>query len=432
VLRPALLALVLLAPAALGAAPAWAWASLACLIGALAIVQGGLLIAGRTPANPWPVPDWTALPLAAIAGLAVWQLTAGAPVHPLRLQLADALDDPAAMRHTPILHPAEARDAVVRMATPAVLGWLTAQAWAGARVRPALAWLTFAGAVVAAYGLAAHGLELNRVLWLEGPFYPTPTGPFVVRGAFAAYLALAMLAAAVLWLTRDETASGWASGLAWGLMAAALLASQSRAGLGAALVAHLLLLGLATRGRWLDGRTAAACAAGLLVAAGLAAAAAGLDGRLGDLPDDLGHRLAVWQASLAAIADRLWLGHGLGSFPQLYELYRTPAAAQPVLSAHSTPLEWAAELGVPGALALLAVLLGVAVALLRAPAGSTAVMAALPALAAACLQATVDPGPQVPAVALTAGLLAGLGLSRAARSGTAPAPGGPLSHRAPP
>ncbi|MDZ7712223.1 MAG: hypothetical protein U5L06_03470 [Rhodovibrio sp.] len=90
-----------------------------------------------------------------------------------------------------------------------------------------------------------------------------------------------------------------------------------------------------------------------------------------------------------------------------------PAAEQPVASAHSLVLEWAAEAGVPGALAVLALWLSIAAALLgRVPAGSPAVLVALPALAAVALQGSVDPGPQVPGAAITAGLLIGLGLSR--------------------
>nr|WP_242480783.1 O-antigen ligase family protein [Rhodovibrio sodomensis] len=421
-MRPAILALVLLAPVALGAAPAWAWASLACLLAGLAMVQGALSIAGAAHAQPWPVPGWTGVPLALLAGLALWQLTAQAPVHPLRLALADALGDPAALLATPVLHRAEARDAVVRVAVPAAVAWLAAQAWAGRPVRPALAALALAGAGVAAHGLAAHALALDQVLWLAGPFHATPTGPFVARGAFAAYLTLAMLAAAAHALTLDARASGLPTVAAWAIMGWALVASQSRAGLAAAVAAHLLLLALAVRGRWLDRRQAAAWAGALLAVAGLGAVATGLDGRLAELPADLEHRLAVWQASLAAIAERPWRGHGLGSFPQLYELYPIPAAAQPVVSAHSVALEWAAEAGVPGALAVFAALLGTAVALRRRPADSPAVLAALPALAAVVLQGAVDPGPQVPGVAATAGLLVGLGLSRGRLSHPPPRP----------
>lgn len=412
-LRPAIMALVLLAPLALGAAPPWAWASLACLLAGLAMLQGGLAIAGAAPAHPWPLPGWTALPLAVLAGVIVWQLVAPGPVHPLRRELADALGTPADLLRAPILHRAEAHDAVVRIAGPLAVAWLAAQAWTGAPVRPALAALAVAGAGVAAYALAAHAIAPERVLWLSGPFYPTPTGPFVARGAFAAYLTLAMLAAGALWLTRADAAAGWPLALIWALMGGALIASQSRAGLLAAVAAHLLLLALAVRGRWLPPAPAAAWAAGLLAAAALGTIAAGLDGRLADLPADLSHRGAIWQASLAAIADRPWTGHGLGSFPHLYELYRMPGAAQPVASAHALALEWAAEVGVPGALALLAVVLGAAAALWRAPVGGTAQLAALPALVALALQGAVDPGPQVPGVALTAGLLIGLGLSRA-------------------
>ena len=412
-LRPAILILVLLCPFALGGAPAWAWASLACLLAGLAMLQGGVLLIAGGPAQPWPLPGWAVVPLAVLAALAVWQLSAQAPVHPLRLQLAGALDDPSAVLRAAILHRAEALDAVVRIATTGLVAWLVAQAWTGAPVRPALAGLTLAGTTIAVYGLAAHGLGLDRVLWLAGPFYPTPTGTFVARGAFAAYLTLAMLAAAAHWISRDDHASGLWTAIGWAVMASALVASQSRAGLAAALAAHLLLLALAVRGRWLGKGPAALGAVALTALAGLGALAAGLSGRLAELPDDLGHRLVIWQASLAAIAERPWTGHGLGAFPHLYELYRLPAADQPVASAHSLPLEWAAEAGVPGAVAVLAVWLSIAAALFsRVPRGSPAVLVALPALAAMVLQGTVDPGPQVPGAAITAGLLIGLGLSR--------------------
>jgi O-antigen ligase len=82
------------------------------------------------------------------------------------------------------------------------------------------------------------------------------------------------------------------------------------------------------------------------------------------------------------------------------------------VSAHSGPLEWAVELGVPGALAWLAVLAGAAVATLRARPAGAAALAGLPALAAVGVQGAVDPGPQVPAAALTAALLVGLALAR--------------------
>ena len=429
-LRPAILALVLLAPFALGAAPVWAWASLACLLALLALVQGGLMAAGAAPGHPWPLPAWTAALLAGLAGLAVWQLTAEAPVHPLRLQLAGALDDPTAIRPSPILHHGEAHDALVRLLAVAAVAWLAAQAWRGARVGTALAAVTLAGAAVAAHGLGAHAFGIERVLWLDGPFYPTPTGPFVARGAFAAWLTLAMLAAAATLDHPGRRGPGLAVAVAWTIMATALVASGSRAGLAAALAGHLVLLALAVRGGWLESPPGRSAALALLGATGAAVVLAGLDGRFAALPTDLAHRVAVWQASLAAIAERPWTGHGLGSFPQLYELYRVPAASQPVASAHSAALEWAAEIGVPGALALGLVDAGVARALLRAPADSRATLAALPALLAMLLQGAVDPGPQVPGVALTAALLVGLGLSRTHKQVNHPGlPAAPRQHR---
>ncbi|WP_200372108.1 O-antigen ligase family protein [Rhodovibrio salinarum] len=415
---------MLLAPIALGAAPAWAWSSLACLIAVLAILQGGLLLlVAPQPVRPWPLPAWAVVPLLGIAGLALWQLTASLPVHPLRIALADTLRPGASLLATPILHRAEALDAVVRLGSVLLLGWLVAQAWTGAPVRPALSALALAGTLVAGSALSSHALGVENVLWLQGPFHPTPTGPFVARGAFACYLTLTMLAGAALWLTREGDTPGTLLAFAWTLMAAGLVASQSRTAVIAALAAHLLLLALAARGHWLDRRQALVGSAGMLALAALALLAAGLDGRLADLPGDLAHRAVIWQAALAAIAEQPWTGHGLGSFPELYPLYRLPSATQPVISAHSGPLEWATELGLPAAGAWLALLLGFAVALLRAPARSAGVLAAVPALTVVALQGAVDPGPQIPAVALTAALLVGLGLSRTPSE---------INHRAPP
>jgi O-antigen ligase len=413
VLRFLLLLPVLPAPFALGAAPVWAWATVSAWVCVLVVVWAAGAAAGRTAVAAWPLPRIAVGLLVALAGFAVWQVTAGWPVHPLRRELAGLSGQ--AVLASPVLDRAEALDAILRIAGPVLLALLAARLWAGRSIRPALGALATAGAAVAGYGLAAHALGWTGPLALVGGSgYAGATGPFVARGAFAGTCALAMLAAGALWLTRDvddPPALDWLLPSAWALAGAALLASQSRLGFAAAGAGHLVLLLCALRGGWLSARAAGLSALVLAILGGLGAGLAGLDGRLAAAAGDLPHRLAIWQAGVAALVDRPWLGHGLGSFPQVYELYRPAGAAQPVASAHSGPLEWAVELGVPAALAWLAVLASVAWAAVRLPRGSTGAVLAPPVLVLLAVQGTLDFAPQVPAFALWIALALGLALA---------------------
>jgi O-antigen ligase len=308
-----------------------------------------------------------------------------------------------------------------------LLALLAAQLWAGRSIRPALGAVTAAGVAVAGYGLAAHALGwIGPLALVDGRGYQGATGPFVARGAFAGICALTMLVAGALWLTRDlddPPALDWLLPAAWALAGAALLASQSRLGFAAAGTGHLALLLCALSGGWLAAGRAGLFAFALLGLGGLGAGLAGLDDRLAEALGDLPHRLTIWQTGVAAVLDRPWLGHGLGSFPQVYELYRAAGAAQPVASAHSGPLEWAVELGVPGALAWLAVLAGVARAAVRVPRRSTGAVLAPPVLVLLAVQGAFDFAPQVPALALWIALALGLALApreRPAAHGRAP------------
>jgi O-antigen ligase len=328
-------------------------------------------------------------------------------VHPLRTEAAAALGH--AVAAGPALDPVAAREALLRLAAYAAIAWLALQGWRGRERTAALAAVAGAGALIAVYALAARALDLGSVLWLGRAAYDAATGPFVARGAFAAFCGLTMLAAAALALRGDGWQRG-AAAAAWLAGAAALLASQSRLGLAAALAAHLLLALLLLPNR----RRAAGAAVALIAATALAAAALAVGGRLLDAPEDLMQRVAIWQAGLAALAERPWLGHGLGSFAAAFEPHRPPALAKPVLSAHSGPLEWAVEAGLPAAAAWLAALGLLARRLwqaVRAAPGAPAPAVALCGLLLLALHGSMDVAPQVPAVAALGALLLGLGLA---------------------
>ncbi|NQV61955.1 MAG: O-antigen ligase family protein [Alphaproteobacteria bacterium] len=67
-------------------------------------------------------------------------------------------------------------------------------------------------------------------------------------------------------------------------------------------------------------------------------------------------RVNIYDATLTAIADRPWLGHGLGSYRWVFEAYRTPTMliGGIIDKAHNSYLEFAFEAGVPAFLVLMA------------------------------------------------------------------------------
>jgi O-antigen ligase len=134
-------------------------------------------------------------------------------------------------------------------------------------------------------------------------------------------------------------------------------------------------------------------------------------------------RGVVHALALDAIADRPWLGHGLGAFSALFRVYRderfawaTPAYRE----AHSTYLELAAELGVPAAALLILVVATIgAMCLAGAARRRRARIYPCVGFAAATLvglQALFDFAIQIPAVAVTFLALAGVGFAQAYRT----------------
>jgi O-antigen ligase len=73
-------------------------------------------------------------------------------------------------------------------------------------------------------------------------------------------------------------------------------------------------------------------------------------GRLAD-PDPLRYRREIFKSTAGMIAHRPWQGFGLGSFRAVYPEFATFDSGAVVEHAHSDWLEWAAEGGVPYAVA---------------------------------------------------------------------------------
>ncbi len=239
-----------------------------------------------------------------------------------------------------------------------------------ARARLVAALITL-GAAEAFYGLAQQLAGWQQILGIEKIYYrEQATGTYVNPNHFAGLLGmvlpLVLAAAAEKWdragRSREDgnrSAAVFFAALAL-VLAAGIFASHSRMGLLSATAGAAL-----TAGVWLARGRGGGRRAGVLAAAALAAAllAAWLGpepvmSRFRSASADAGGRLALWQESIALVRARPLLGAGWGAFPLLYTQVQATELDLAVDHAHNDYLELATEFGIPGAMLLVALALG--------------------------------------------------------------------------
>jgi putative inorganic carbon (HCO3(-)) transporter len=151
------------------------------------------------------------------------------------------------------------------------------------------------------------------------------------------------------------------------LGSAVLLATQSRSGIAGALASAFVLMGMAALRR-VDRRRAlqsirwvlAAIVTGLAICLAAAVLVLLMHSSSGPvLASGLATRLELWQRSIELVQDFAFTGIGPGQFnavlPAFYPPFLTPADDS-IAHAHDVLLEYAVELGVPGAVAFCALL----------------------------------------------------------------------------
>lgn len=232
-----------------------------------------------------------------------------------------------------------------------------------------VAWASLAYAL---YGLAMMILDPRLLLWREKVAYVGRlTGTFVNANTAATYFGMGTIIWAALLcaklrrhlpdddvdlkdvlllgfsqLPRDITGTALATLVLFG----ATLATGSRAGSLFTIVAIGLVILLSFRARFaLKGSSIAALAG--LVAIGLALLEL-WGGTVSQRVQASGvidySRLDIFQSTLNIIADHPWWGSGLGTFSTVFPAYRSGQWVVGVVDrAHNTPLEVAAELGLP-------------------------------------------------------------------------------------
>ncbi len=310
-------------------------------------------------------------------------------------------------------------------------------------------WL-FAGSacLYALYGLARFSLDWSKILWFNSPSTRL-TGPFLGQNNAATYYGLGLVCALALFLQayrrsergaarsslvyRATTALQALSGkpgfilVMVILMLVALLLTTSRAGIAASVAgcATLILLQIVrSRNRGGEGavRFAGLAVVGVLFLLVLEMSGGRFAERILSGEQETGSRFDVYRMTWSAIADNSWTGTGLGTFQDIFPLYRDDVLklGQTWDKAHNDYLELVIGLGVPAALVFLAALLSLFVTVVRGyfrrRRNSIYCGVAVSACVVVGLHGLVDFSLQIQAVAMAFAMLLALGAAQSQSS----------------
>lgn len=440
VYRPLLL-LVILSPLPLASVMAWSWSLIGALTGIMLLVWTGATLLTRSTPPVLLRRIW--LPVALFVPVVLWSFAQMSPAtpeswhYPLWADVRSALGPDVAGGIAP--DPYETGSALLRLLSYAGVFWLALQCCRDSeRAYTALRVLAGAGLVYGVYGLAVFFSGSPVVLWFQKISYLEDlTSTFVNRNSYATYAGLGLICVTALLTRRFVRVAGggtsakesvrlflvefvereWFFLLVWLVLATALLLTHSRAGFastGAGLAAFFIAV-IASPS--VPSRAAKAIAASVLAAGMVFVAISG---------DDLIRRLSATsidreqvrqelaRLSMDAIASSPLTGTGLGSFEQVFHVYRGDTRAYKLRSrrAHNTYLENTMELGIPAAIALYGALGGLLLICIlgiwRRRRDTIFPAVGIGATVLVGVHSLVDFSLQIPAVAVTYSLIMGL------------------------
>jgi O-antigen ligase len=447
-------AVVLFAAIPMGANRDWAWSPIVVVLGVLAVWQA--LGLGITDGHVLRRAEWRALTLVILCFLIVIAIgiVQISPLVPsswdaeLYRRAASALGHPVSAI---ISLNADASRAILMKIVACGAIFVIARATCRDRRRARLLLVLFliSAVVVTAYGLVMQATTGSCYVFsynkrteftpVGRQFLCALSGTFVNSNSYAAFAGMALVTALGLTFSRSaarqerdkaprDAAAIWLTGgravylAASLLLFGGLLLSESRAGFGATVLGAFLMGVLLLRGRW-PSRPAMgwALAAAILVGAVLALiAGSAFFHKMATLSDEgLVGRFRIWQIAIAAIEQSPWFGWGLGSFPDVFSLLQPPDLQVPSDKAHSTPLEWLLDLGLPGAMCVFVTVL-VPLGVCLSGCWRRRTDRYLPAVAfaaslVAVLHSTIDFSLQIPAIGFMIGALLGMGWAQAFR-----------------
>jgi len=341
-------------------------------------------------------------------------------------------------------NPAASMTMVAQFAPPAMLAIVAAYLCAS-RTHAAvlLKMIILSTTALAAYGLSAQYLGFGQSILTDTDAYPgSLTSTFVGRNSAATYLAIGLVSACAMLGESVNPAVGSGSRSASSLepflavfsgsgiylvaiavILSALLNTGSRAGVAAGLAGALCVAIISVRpltpGRWV--RLAVLMFSVAMLAVVAMASSTFLFERFATADVAEEARFNVYRDTIRLIAERPFLGHGAGTFSDVYPLFQS--ASVPAFSvwnrAHNTYLQLAAELGLPMTAALYAV---AAVALYQTARGlahrdepAPLSVAAVGAFIVVGLHSLADFSLQIQAVGILFAVIAGAGYGESCR-----------------
>lgn len=377
------LAVLVWAPLPFASNRAWGGALLVMLLSAALALWLLLYLCGQAKWNA-AVMRYAAVPLALLLGVQAWVALQLLPLPPA---LLEALSPRAAEWrleqgwHSISLDPAYGRAYLLRgLAYTAGFFLTLSLVNSPSRLRLLLAVLVFSGTFQAAYGalMVLSGLELG--FFVEKYVgLGVATGTFVNRNHLAGYLVMCLAAGTGLLLAQmpQERARGWRSRVRHGLrlvlsprfrlriylavMVIALVLTRSRSGNIAFFVALAAAGAVALYGGYRFSRRAFVFLASLfLVDMLILGRWFGIDrlvARFGNVPVAEEERIWSTSYSLDYVGEFPLTGSGGGSFYGVFPNFQAANLEGFHEHAHNDYLQFAAELGIPAALVLLAVAL---------------------------------------------------------------------------
>ena len=311
------------------------------------------------------------------------------------------------------------------------------------RARQLLKVIGWSGGAYAMYGILSHLIDPTHILWREKEAYLAyVTGTFINRNTAAAYFgSCAVVWSLLLWervrLQLPPGPIAWRAVptrlfsttpkrvvIAFAMLfvcLAAMFMTGSRAGVVFSLVALIVAFTTFFRSDLLRRRTGIAIAlagGGAIALILLQLMGTGVNSRF-DLEGaaDAG-RLETYKSTLRMIADHPWFGTGQGTFVYAFPAYRSPNVSMWGVwdIAHNTPLEIAADMGVPIAALVVAAWIVIFAVLVRGVMirrrGLVVPVAALSVAMLGVLHSLIDFTLQIPGYAIVATALIGAGLAQ--------------------
>ena len=229
-----------------------------------------------------------------------------------------------------------------------------------------------AGAIITVIAAAALWAVV-QFLFFYAAYGPRIRHPFLDPNSLTGLLNLGFLPALAFFMVVRRRIYKIAGAAAVCLFYAALVVTQSRAGMIASLTSVFVLLPFLSRPLHERGfKLLAVLAIGLFVPYALwlysdmaysrDLGRAFTGGGMVSMTD----RGAIWQATAAMIADHFWTGTGLASFFYYYSAYRLPGDSSDGFFAHMDPLQFWAEMGVGAPLLFYTVLIAILARTIRA------------------------------------------------------------------